>query len=228
MLAVVSLAALAPAALGASSPKARYAASLAAARGMRSVHYVASESSGGTRATYVGDVTATGGVQRISFDLQGTTGHVTVVVSKHRAWVRGDVPALAAFLDFPPAVAAKDANRWVIVPKADYASVARDVTLPSVIDDLEIVGTLSTAPGRRVGGRLTFGVRGRLPGQGGGTLTLYARAAGRPLPAETVTTGQAPATLVLSGWNERVRPPAPVDAVTVPSGARPSGPAVPA
>jgi hypothetical protein len=216
-------------AVGADPASARYAAVLAAMQSQRSVHYVATERVGTTHVTYVGDIGATQGIQRVVFSARGRTGQVTEVVSNHRAWIRGDAFALSQFLAFPDSIATKYAGRWVNVPSSDYAGVAEDVTLGSAIDTLRLKAPIAAAPARRIGGRSVIGIRGRSSFGGVRTEdTLYARAAGLPLPVAEIGTGEAATNVTFSRWNEAVRVTVPTHAVTVTDRALPNGPAVPA
>src|SRR5947207_849028 len=76
--------------LAAPSPAALLGSILAAGRAQHSVHYVSKIQLGTVRIAQVADVGATKGIQRITYSKAGTTGHVTVVVSAGRAYVRGD------------------------------------------------------------------------------------------------------------------------------------------
>ena len=191
--------------------------------------YIATESEGTTRVTYVGDIGATRGIQRVSFNAGGRTGHVTEVVSNHRAWIRGDAFALAQFLTFPDSIATKYAGRWVNVPSSDYAGVAEDVTLGSAADTLKLNAPIVAAPARRIGGRSVIGFRGT-SSPGGFTTDeiLYARATGLPLPVAELGTGPAVTNVAFSRWNEAVRVTVPRHAVTITDLALPGTPAVPA
>ncbi len=223
------LAALTPAlAVGAASPGARYGAVLAAMESQRSVHYVATDTIGTSHVTYVGDIAASSGIQRVAFSFAGRSGQLTEIVSNHRAWIRGDAFALSRFLAFPAAVAAKYAGRWVNVPSSDYAGVADDVTLPSAVDTLKLNGPIK-AVRARIGGRSVIALRGS-SSSGGGTreVVLYARAKGLPLPVSESASGQDATNVVFSRWNETVRVTVPAHAVTLSVHALPSGPAVPA
>jgi len=230
LLAAVSLSGLTAAVAVAVAPtRGRYAAVLAAMQSQRSVHYIATERAGTTHVTYVGDIGATQGIQRVVFSARGRTGQVTEVVSNHRAWIRGDAFALSQFLAFPDAIATKYAGRWVNVPSSDYAGVAEDVTLGSAIDTLKLKAPFAAVPATRIDGRSVIGIRGR-SSSGGVTTdeTLYARAAGLPLPVAEVGTGQAATNVAFSRWNEAVRVIVPSHALTVTERTLPSGPAVPA
>src|SRR5437773_10215969 len=90
MVAAVLACVISAVSLAASSPLALLARIIATARAQHSVHYVSTAQLGTTRVVQVADVAAATGIQRISYTKSGTTGHVTVIVSAHRAYVRGD------------------------------------------------------------------------------------------------------------------------------------------
>ncbi|HEY4347239.1 MAG TPA: hypothetical protein VGM80_06575 [Gaiellaceae bacterium] len=208
------------------SPQSRYAAALVAARGERTVHYVGLVDDGTIRITFVGDVAVTEGIQHIHFVTGRGSGLLTTIVSSHRAWIRGDAFALAHFLDFTSAAAAKDAGRWIAVPPADYASTAAAVTLGSVIDELQLKGAVMPVSAQRIAGVPAFGVKGGSSIPGVRRATLYARASGPPLPIEQVGTGGGEAKITLSRWNEQVHVSPPAHAITGSSQTTPAGPAV--
>src|SRR5207244_11606510 len=144
-------------------------------------HYVSTAQLGTTRVVQVADVAAATGIQRTSSTKSGTTGHVTVIVSAHRAYVRGDAFALVNYMGFNPAASAKYANDWVLIPRSDrdYSNVAGDVTLPSAIDSLKGPGRPMAAPSATIGDPRVVGVQWRA--RAGGTrvaIELCARAAG--------------------------------------------------
>jgi hypothetical protein len=139
MVAAVLVCVISAVSLAAWSPFALLARIIAAARAQHSVHYVSTAQLGTTHVVQVADVAAAKGIQRISYTKSGTTGHVTVIVSAHRAYVRGDAFALVNYMGFNPAASAKYANDWVLIPRSDrdYSNVVGDVTLPSAIDSLK-------------------------------------------------------------------------------------------
>ena len=205
--------------LAASSPIALLVRIFAAARAQHSVHYVSTAQLGTTRVVQVSDVATAKGIQRISYTKSGTTGHVTVIVFGHSAYVRGDAFALVNFMGFNPAASAKSANDWVLIPRGDrdYANVAGDVTLPSAIGSLKGPGRPMAAPSATIGDQRVVGVQWRaLVGGKRVVIKLYARASGTPLPVEQrATRGNAVISVTLSGWNEAIGIRAPTAAVPI-------------
>jgi broad specificity phosphatase PhoE len=102
----------APVASAAPKPPAQLLASVLAAGGaQRSVHYVAAANYGGGEIRQVVDAAITRGIQRIAYRQGAKTGHVTVIVAAHTAYVRGDAFTLVNYMGFKAAPAAKYANR---------------------------------------------------------------------------------------------------------------------
>ena len=205
--------------LAATTPGTLLSRILAAGRAQHSVHYVSTAQLGTLRVVQVGDVGAVEGIQRITYQKARTTGHVTVIVSARSAYIRGDAFALVNYMGFNAAASAKYANTWVSIPHGDrdYANVAGNVTLPSVIDSLQGRGHPAAAPDTTIGGRRVVGVQWRaLVGGKLVVVRLYARASGRPLPVEQrATHGSAAVSVTFSRWNERVRITAPKSSVPI-------------
>ena len=207
------------AASAAGSPSAVLASILAAARAERSVHYESSESSGTSSVRQTGDAGSSVGIQRITYSSGGRTGHVTVIATTTRAFVRGDAFTLAGYMGLKPSAAARYGGVWIRWTAADsgFASVAAGVRLGSTIDELTPSGSLATVPPTTVGGRRVIGVAGTATSGGASvTTTLYASATGAPLPVrETAIHGSDRLTVRFSGWNEQVHAALPARSVAV-------------
>lgn len=220
LLCVVALAcSLPPTAFASVSPSKLLASIVAAARTQRSVHYVSAISVGAVRIRVVCDAGATRGIQHITFSKGGRTGHVTVIVSANTAYVRGDTFALVNFMGFKAVPAAKYAGAWVLIPHVDrdYTTVAAGVRLSSAIDELTLTPQARVSDAN-VNGQRVVGVQGTrsTPAAQAAAVTLYARAAGSPLPVREVTTqGGARATVNFSNWNEPINVAAPAKAVPI-------------
>ncbi len=192
---------------------------MAAARAEQSVHYVSSGNYGPAEITFVGDAGVSQGIQRITFREGAQTGHVTVLVSANTAYVRGDAFTLVNYMRFMPGAAAKYAGRWILIPHtaAGYPTVAAGVRLSSTMAELKVSGHLSTVASTKIDGQRVFGVRGTRTASGRTTVeTLYARAAGSPLPVrEIATQGTMRFIVTLDGWNEPIRLATPKGAVPI-------------
>jgi hypothetical protein len=202
--------AVAATAAAATSPAGVYGAAIVAAEAQKSVHYVSTSNLGGNRETIVGDAAVDRGIQRITFTHAGTTGHVTVIVAKAAAYVRGDAFTLRNFMALTSAQVSRYAGRWFSVrsPSLEYAVVA--VQMRSFVNELTMPGPFTAVPATTVGGRRVTGVRGKLT-QSGKTalLTLYV-AGGSPLPVAQVIQGSnGKVTTTMTHWNERVSVVAP-------------------
>jgi hypothetical protein len=216
---VAVLAWLVPAVAAARSPRELLTAILAAGRAQHSVHYVSDARLGPLHVVQVADVGPTTGIQRITYTRAGKAGKVTVIVSGRTAYVRGDVFALVNYMGFKPAAAATYAHRWVSIPHSDrdYATVAGDVTLPSVMNSLKGPGRPLAAASATVAGRRVVGVQWRtIVGGKPVVATLYAQASGKPLPVqERVTRGSSLASLTFGHWNEALHVGAPKSAIPI-------------
>ena len=210
-----------PAAVSASSsPTQLFASILTAARAERSVHYATSTNLGSVRVSQVSDAGVAEGIQRITFRSGAKTGHVTVIVSADTAYIRGDTFTLINYMGFKAIPAAKYAGMWVLIPRTDhdFSTVAAGVRLSSTIDQLKLSGPLAKVPDTKINGQRVIGVRGKEPSTPGQTVvaTLYARAAGSPLPVkEVVGQGNMRSTVTFSNWNEPIHLPTPTTAVPI-------------
>jgi hypothetical protein len=192
---------------------------LAAASRQKSVHYVATTTNSVSSIKEVGDAGLRAGIQQITYHAHGKTGHVTIVVSGGREYIRGDVFGLAGYLGLHPRPAARFANRWVSLRASDqdYARFASAVMLPTtksvvgLVAELVLVAPLSTAAPTTIDGVHVRGVRGQLLVAGANRFitTLYAGSSNLPV-AEIGRQGSAYGTVHLSKWNEplHVDPPA--------------------
>lgn len=194
---------------GAQSPAAVERAVIAAARGQRSVHYVSHSSGNGSTVTQEADVARDRGIQRITFTANGRTGHVTVVVVNGVVYVRGDAFALQNDERFTASEAQSDAGAWVLIPQGSrlYRDTATDVTLPSAVADLRLVGHVAAANASAVTGTLV----------GVGVPATLSYVPGRPpLPVkEVIHVPGGSASVVMSRWNEAVDVTAPKAAKTL-------------
>lgn len=213
-LAVVTALALAFAATStaATSPADVYRAAIAAASAKLSVHYVSTSNLAGSSETMTGDAALDRGIQRITYSHGGTTGHVTVVVVKSVAYVRGDVFALTNYMGLTSAQASRYAGHWFFLkpPSGAYSVVAEAVRLGSFVDELEMPAPYTAAPKRTIGGRSVGGVRSKVTHSGKtAVLTLYV-ASGTNLPvAQAIDGSNGTITTTLGKWNERVTVAAP-------------------
>ena len=205
-------------ALAGQSPKALRASILAAARAQHSVHYV-STSVGPVRTRIVGDAAADQGIQHITFTKSGKTGHVTVVLVKRTAYIRGDAFTLHNYMELPAPGSARYAGRWISVAHANraYADITAAVTLSSFVQELDLGGKTVRVSGT-FGGRNVVGVRMTRSELGlQEVATLFARPGRLPLPVaeKDVVVGQGWTQATMTRWNERVRVRAPAHAVPI-------------
>lgn len=209
--------ALAATAAAATSPADIYRAAIAAAGAKKSVHYVATSSIGGNRETMVGDAAVDRGIQRIAFSRGGRSGHVTVIVVKTGAYVRGDAFTLSNYMGLTSAQLSRFAGRWFVVksPSVEYAVIAEAVRMRSFVSELTMPTPYTGVPATTVGGHTVTGVRSKITQSGKTALVTLYVTAGSPLPVEQVIAGSTgKVTTTLGRWNERVP-------VVAPSGALP-------
>ena len=203
----------------AQSPQELRTAIFKAARARRSVHYV--NVGVGPRAVSLRmscDVSGSRGIQRIAFTKRGRTGHVTVLVVRRTAYVRGDAFTLRGYMEFTPAQASRFAGRWISIPHSasGYATVAAGVTLRSLLSLIYPKGTAVRVLGKRWGQKVV-GLRTRSAG-GRYTETLWASARGRPLHVDDDSVAPRKGyrqRVTLSRWNEPVHVTAPAHAVPI-------------
>lgn len=218
LVAVVLACSMPPTISASGSPTQLLASILAAARAERSVHYATAGRYGVVRVSFVGDAGVTRGIQRITYRKDTRTGHVRVIVSANTAYVYGDAFTLVNYMGFTAAQASKYGRVWILIPRADssYSTVAAGVNLSSTINELKLSGQLSIVPDTKIGGQRVFGVRAKKTSSSGHRTvdTLYARAAGAPLPVKEIASqGTMRLTATFGRWNEPIHvatPTAPV------------------
>jgi hypothetical protein len=170
--------------------------------------------------TFVSDAGLEQGIQRITYRKGGQTGHVTVMVTANTAYIRGDAFVLLNYFGFRRISAVNYSGRWVRYPRRDraYAAVSAGVTLQSLVDGLAVKGKLASAPGNTIDGQQVLGVTGKASSSAGTVVdTVYARAAGSPLPMRQVTT-RGPkdvTTTIFSKWSGPVTVTAPKASVAI-------------
>jgi hypothetical protein len=226
LLAAATACLVAATATAASSPAAQLTSMAKALGSHRSVHYVSVQKGGATSLTIVCDAGPTSGIQRITFRQDGRSGHVTVVVAKHTAYVRGDAFTLESFLGFTAADAKKFAGTWMLIPGSSHAypTVAEDVTYDSAVDGLRPAGALANVAGRKLGGRRVVGVRGTTTASGQRVVdTLWLAARGQKIPvSRSIVAKSGQVTITFSDWGKRVNIHAPKGAID-PTKPAPSG-----
>ena len=207
LLAAALLPMAAPASALTPSPASLVTASLAAARAQTSFQSVSAGSGNGESGTMTTRSGRTSGIQFISITKGGSTGHVTVELRDHMAYVKGDSFALQMYMGFTSAASKKEANRWLSLAPSnvDFSTVAAGLTVNSVVSELEMTGPFSATFQSVVGGERVDGVRGMSKPQSGVPAlktVLYFRANGLPLPVEEVEMYKGQTSAVKLGkWN---------------------------
>jgi hypothetical protein len=212
LAAVGALVFVATAAAAETSPGDVYRAAIVAAGSQHTVHYVSTSNIGGDAETMVGDAARDRGIQRITYSHAGTTGHVTVLVVRTTAYVRGDTFTLTKYLGLTAAQAARYTGRWFYLrpPSGAYAAVAEAVRMGSFVNELLMPGPYTAAPAASFGGKRFAGVRTKLTRSGRTALVSLYVAPDTRLPVAQVIEGSTgKITTTLGRWNERVTLAAP-------------------
>jgi len=204
-----------------------------------SVHYVSSstQTTSGVKVTLLvsGDAGPASGTQSVSFTRGSATGAITIDVIGGITYVMGDVSGLEnlAGLSAPQAVAT--AGKWIdfATTNAAFAPVVAGVRSHDIAQELALQGPLTLGRPRTIDGIAVLAIEGTESstasgsGSGNGTghgthprAVLYVRAHGRHLPVEEDSVsakGQPNGALhvTYSSWGERVRPQAPLAAVSI-------------
>ncbi len=205
--AALALVAAAPGAgATAPTPQAELQSVLSAGRAEPSVQVVSSSRQGPDAVQITSVAGRTSGMQEITDRKGGATGHATIVLRGSTVYLKGDVPTLTNYMGFKAADAATAAGRWVAIPSgnADFSTVAGGLTVKSVMQELSAPpsSTLRVLP---AGTRHGVAVKAIAMKVDGGTVTLYFRAQGAPLPvALTGTEGATSATVTFSRWGQPV------------------------
>jgi hypothetical protein len=168
-------------------------------------------------AVFSQDDGSTSGVQRIS--IYG--GHVTVEVAGSSTWFTGDRPGLLKYMQLTPTQVSQVLGHWVALSPGQpgYAAVTSGVTLPSVMQNIGIVGPLRRLPATQKAGQRVYGLRGRPADPGfspGAITTLWITVGPHPMPVEFDAHDAGTSTRArFSHWGERVAVQEPSTALSV-------------
>jgi hypothetical protein len=204
------------------------ATSKAAAASEASLHYVSTTKTSADSVTITGDVSKTEGTQTVVANVNGQTGHVTVVLVGGSAYFEGDEPGLAAFMGLPQTIAVKYANQWISLSPSDtgFSAVASGLTTSSALLQIPISKPLSLRGMSEKSGRRVLAIGGFASGTPEGSTKkvtiparLYVEVKGRSLPVlytanRTVDNQKESASVSFSGWGDPI-------SVTTPAGAVP-------
>ncbi|MGH9105668.1 MAG: hypothetical protein ACRDZX_07505, partial [Acidimicrobiales bacterium] len=184
------------------------AAAISAANSERAVTWRGSERAGGQSVVEVARAGRGDGTETLDAHLAGEHLSVQVVLVGGTAYVRSDELGLALVVGLNPTAAKQEAGKWIAVPQSAgtlYTSLANGLTVSSATSILDMVGSLSVAPGPTVHGQRVLAVTEvHHSGLTSVTNTAYIRARGVPLPVEVVqrTTGtqNLAQRVVFSAW----------------------------
>jgi hypothetical protein len=199
------------------SPAQLLSMALASADHEGSVHWVSVAKVGAAKLVITTDAGRSTGYQTNVVSEQGQEATVTERLVGTTAYVRGNALGLEVELNFTATAAADEAGKWLSVSKGgpDYELIAAGLTVSTTMAELEIAGTVKSAPSVTINGQRTLGLRGATKPIGGAPSvdeTLYVTATGTVLPVRAVQTHQGTVNTVnFTNWGEtvpRVKPPA--------------------
>jgi hypothetical protein len=184
-----------------------------------SVHWVTTL---GDKGHAVGTITTYAG-KAVGHQTGLIQGKATITARLVNGWAyaTGNALGLQALLDFKAAPAAIEAGKWLFATDAgpDYKRIAIGLTVATSIDDLEMMGTVSSAPAALINGKRALGLRGRTrPYDGSPSVleTLYVSPSATPLPVKAIQSeGSLSETTLFSEWGQPVIATAPHDAVRI-------------
>jgi hypothetical protein len=150
----------------------------------------------------------------------GESGQVSTILDGGVAYVPGNYLGLRAFMDFTDAAATGEAGHWIFAQRTKpaqalvYYALASGLTVPSLVAQLPMLGTLTEAPLSVVQGQDVYGVKGDKALDTSVPEVLYVRATGSHLPVELTSNYKgASVTLVFGAWGHPPSVSAPAKAV---------------
>jgi hypothetical protein len=199
-----------------------------------SVHYASASSqttTSGVKVTLLesGDAGPASGTQSVYFSRGTVNGSISIEVIGGITYVKGDANGLANLAGLSPLQAGSSAGKWIDFATGDavFSQVVAGVRSSDIAAQLALSGPLSLGRARTLHGIAVLAVDGTetqsASGSGNGThqrVVLYVRAHGRHLPVEedSVNSRGQPTgafRVTYSNWGERVRPQAPLAAITL-------------
>ena len=191
--------------------------SLSAAKGAGSVRITVEFFSGSTTGKVVQDSSVASGEQTIAIGKE----LASIVLVGGVAYISGNGQGMASYFGLPASLASRLAGRWISVPPTDssFRAITANVTLASALDN--VTPTRSLVMGKRstVNGQPVKSIAGAAPGGGGG-LTLFVAAHGRPLPVEAAESSGAGTSakgevVTFTRWGESLHVATPQGAVPI-------------
>ena len=170
--------------------------------------------------TIVTDAGTAVGIQHITFEQGGRSGHEIVEEVKGIGYLRGDAFTLQSFNGFSKSAAKKYAMKWMSVTKSDsgFVTLTAGVLMSTIPAEIEMPSPKLLAGTYRVAGARVKALRSKVvEGSSTFTGTLFVGATGEPLPVEqkfTSTGGGSVASF--NSWNQPVHVKAPRSSVPLP------------
>jgi hypothetical protein len=190
--------------------------SLSAAKGEGSVRITVEFFSGSTTGKVVQDSSVNSGEQTVAIGKEVAS----VVLVGGVAYISANGQGMTSYFGLPSSLVPTLSGRWISVHPTDssFQAVTANVSLASALSNVTPSGTLVTGKRSRADGQPVNSVAGTAAG-GGGRLTLFLAAHGRPLPVEAVESSGAGKSakgeiVTFTRWGEQLH-------VSTPSGAIP-------
>jgi hypothetical protein len=193
------------------------ARSLGAAQGEGSVRITVEFFSGSTTGKVVQDSSRNSGEQTVVIGKEVAS----VVLVGGVAYISANGQGMTSYFGLPSSLVPTLAGRWISVHPTDspFRAVTANVTLASALRNVTPAGALVTGKRSRVDGQSVNSIAGTVPG-GGGRLTLFLAAHGRPLPVEAVESSGAGKSakgeiVTFARWGEHLHVPTPSGAIPI-------------
>ena len=198
-----------------------------------SVHYASASqtTSSGVKVSLLvtGDAGPASGTQSVYFSRGTVNGSISIEVIGGITYVKGDANGLANLAGLNALQARASAGKWVDFPTSDaaFSQVVAGVRSSDIAAELALSGPLTLARTRTLHGLAVLALDGTQTQSASGSanathqrVVLYVRAHGRHLPVEEDSVNAKGHTtgafhVIYSNWGERVRPQAPLAAVTL-------------
>jgi hypothetical protein len=193
------------------------AEAIGAVRAAGSVRVVAHTASRSKAITFIDDISATGGRERIA---TSGGGHATFLLIAGVGYLRGNAAALENYYGLPASAATRISGRWISFHQGDqgYQKLTSQLRFSYFIDLITLQAPLARRGPSFVGNRPAVGVQGTVSDASGappgGSATLYVASTGRPLPLSFIYHFKGIRSQVrFSNWGEAVKPAPPANSV---------------
>jgi hypothetical protein len=172
--------------------------------------------------TIATDVGKAVGIEHVTFEQGGGTGHEIIEEVKGIGYLRGDAFSLQNFNGFPASDASKYKMKWISMTKSDsyFAELTAGLLMSTFPEEIKMPSPKLLAGTQKVAGVRVKALRSTVvSGSSKITGTLYIRATGASLPVgqKFTESGGSISAVSYSGWNESVRVSTPRSSVPLSS-----------